>query len=234
MRTVITDVRINGECERNLAERGFDVIKLPASAMIQKPVSAHPDMLIFIGKDRLVCHRSYYDHASETLEPIADRAGPDILISDELWGQEYPNDVLFNAAQIGDRLICRSLSTSLLVLDAFAPENIVDVKQGYAKCSVCTVGNNGVITSDRSIAKSLEMTDIDLLLIEDGHTALDGYGCGFIGGTSGDDGENIYFCGNLELHPEADKIKEFCLAHGRQPISLSNAPLYDYGTLMFI
>ena len=234
MKTVITDIRIDAECEKNLKERGFDVLKLPMSTVLQAPVSAHPDMLIFIGKGKLICHGSYYNAAKETLELIAERGGFDIILSDEPWESEYPRDVLFNAATVGNKLVCRKRSASILMLDLFGDGKIVDVKQGYAKCSMCTVGENGVITRDRSIAEALRNTDIDLLLIENDNTSLSGYNCGFIGGASGDDGGNVYFCGNIDLHPEADRIKKFCRKHNRTPVSLSSAPLYDYGTLMFI
>ena len=110
----------------------------------------------------------------------------------------------------------------------------MDVKHGYAKCSICSVGENAIITADPSIAKTAKKNGIDVLKTEASHTRLDGYDCGFIGGASGDDGENIYFCGNLEKHPDGEKIKEFCKKHGRGVVCLSDEPLYDYGTLFFI
>jgi hypothetical protein len=108
MKTVVTDIRIDRVCERSLAERGFEIIKLPMSTALQAPVSAHPDMLMFIGKGKLVCHGSYYNVAKEALDLIAARGGLDIILSSDPWGSEYPSDVLFNAATVGDKLVCRN------------------------------------------------------------------------------------------------------------------------------
>ena len=234
MRYVITDNRIDEKCEESLGKRGFELIKLPCFSALQEPVSAHPDMLLFVGKGNLICHGDYFSIANEQIKRIADISKREIVLSDENIGAKYPSDVLFNAAPVGDRLICKKSAASSLILELYPCEKIIDVKQGYAKCSVCTVGDNAIITADQSIAKAARGNKIDVLKIEASHTALDGYDCGFIGGASGDDGENIYFCGNLDLHPEGEKIKEFCKKHGREAVSLSDEPFYDFGTLMFI
>jgi len=57
---------------------------------------------------------------------------------------------------------------------------------------------------------------------------------GFIGGASGNDGANTYFCGNIDLHPDGEAIKSFCKAHGRPAVSLGANQLYDVGTIFFI
>ena len=233
MRYVITDNRIDKRCEAALVSRGFELIKLPCFSALQEPVSAHPDMLLFIGKGKLVCHESYFAFAEEQIKRIAEATGSEIVLSDEIVGEKYPSDVLFNAAPVGDKLICKKNATSGLVLDLYS-QKIIDVKQGYAKCSICTVGDNAIITADPSIAKAAKENGIDVLKIEASHTRLDGYDCGFIGGASGADKDNVYFCGSIDLHPDVERIKDFCQKHGKTAVSLSDEPLYDFGTLMFI
>lgn len=234
MKTVIVDERIDFECESALAKKGFEIIKLPACPILQKPVSAHPDMLVFIGKGKLLCHEKYYNIAKKEIDGIIFARGLALLLSDELWEAEYPFDVLFNAATVGDKLICNVRSASKHLIDLYGEENVINVKQGYAKCSTCTVGDNGIITADPLIAKAASAAGIDTLLLSESATRLDGYDTGFIGGASGDDGEHIFFTGNVEAHPEFEKIREFCRKHGREAVSLSDALLYDYGSLMFL
>ncbi len=234
MRTVIVDERLDRECEGALRGFGYEVLKLPKSGYLQPPVSAHPDMLIFIFEDKLFCHEKYYSEAKTAVDNLAEAGGFKLTASAEMWESEYPRDVLFNAATIGNKLICSKKNTSALILGAYGEKNIIDTKQGYAKCSTCTVGENGIITADPSIAKAAKGAGIDVLLLKENATRLDGYDTGFIGGASGDDGENVYFCGNLSRHPEGDKITEFCRAHGRDAVSLSDGELYDYGSLIFI
>ncbi len=234
MRYVVTDNRINEKCENALKGRGFELIKMPSFSSLQEPVSAHPDMLLFLEKGRLVCHKDYFGIASEQIKKIADISGSEITLSEESIGQNYPGDVLFNAAPIGGMLICKRDTISEKIALLYGEESVINVKQGYAKCSVCVVGDNAIITADVSIAKAAEKNGIDVLLVSPRGIRLDGYDCGFIGGASGADGENIYFCGNTDLHPDGYKIKEFCKKHGKAAVSLSDEPLYDYGTLMFI
>ena len=233
MKRVIVDERIDGECERGLLEGGFEIIKLPMGKELQTPVLGHPDMLLFVGKGKLVCHESYYKIAKGTIDRIAD-GGFQITLTDEKWSAEYPADVLFNAAPVGDKLICNAKSVSKKLVEIYGKENIVSVKQGYAKCATVVVGDNGIITADMSIAKGAMAAGIDTLMLSGSYTRLDGYDTGFLGGASGDDGECVFFTGNIELHPEAEQIREFCKKQGREVCSLSKAPLYDYGSLIFI
>lgn len=234
MKAVIADERIDAACQESLAAKGFEIIKLPAYGGLQSPVSAHPDMLIFIGGGKAFCHEKYYKVAKKQIDKILSLVDFSLVLSDERWDAEYPHDVLFNAARVGDKLICSKKSTSRLLLCLYGEENVIDTKQGYAKCSTCTVGENGIITADKSIAKAAEREGIDVLLLPDSCTRLDGYDTGFIGGASGDDGENVFFCGDISRHPEYLRIQEFCQKHGRDVVSLSDNELYDYGSLIFI
>ena len=234
MKAVIVDERLDPQCEGALRESGCNILKLPRSKWLQPPVSAHPDMLIFIFGNRLFCHERYYSEAKAAVDAVVSAGGFELILSDERWESEYPHDVLFNAATVGDKLICSKKNVSRLIADAFGEENIIDTKQGYAKCSSCTVGDSGIITADVSIAKAAASGGIDVLLLGENETRLDGYSTGFIGGASGDDGENVYFCGDLSKHPEGEKIADFCRAHGRQAVSLSDGELYDYGSLIFV
>ncbi len=230
MKTVITDQRIDKECTASLARFGYEIIKLPPSKHLAAPVASHPDMLIFIDGQRLITHEKYYAEAKETVDLIVNVGGFSLALSNEEWGEKYPSDVLFNAAAAGDRLICREASTSVLIKNG---KRLINVNQGYAKCSTVTVGG-GIITADMSIARAAALADIDTLLLCGSHTRLSGYDCGFIGGASGDDGERVFFCGDITKHPQYSEISEFCKNHGRQAVSLSSAPLYDYGSLIFI
>ena len=233
-RGVVIDSRMSAECRNTLEKYGYNVIPLPPSPFLAAPVASHPDMLVFIGKGRLICEARYREVNREVIERIASLGKLRVITADEMLDDRYPYDVLFNSAIVGDRLICRTASTSKRILELYSPENISDVRQGYTKCSCLTVGDNGVITADRSIARKAKKAGIDTLLLSEQGVRLDGYDCGFIGGASGDDGRHIFFCGNIDRHPEGKMIRKFCLRHGREPISLSEDDLYDYGSLLFI
>ena len=234
MANVIVDERLDPECERALRDFGYRVLKLPKSKYLQQPVAAHPDMLVFIFENKLFCHERYYSEAKTAVDAVVEAGGFELTLSAEEWESEYPHDVLFNAASVGNKLICSKKSVSKLIADLYDEENVINTKQGYAKCSTCTVGERGIITADPSVARSADGAGIDVLLLNGNHTRLEGYDTGFIGGASGDDGENVYFCGDISKHPEGERIADFCLAHGRRAVSLSDNELYDYGSLIFV
>ena len=233
-KTVITDIRISPKCECGLTALGYSVIKLPPSPDLAPAVASHPDMLIFIHSGVLVCEGRYFEANRQTVEQIATAGGLSVTLAQESLAPEYPGDVLFNAAPIGERLICRLASVSESVRALYPESAVINVKQGYAKCATLTVGDGGVITADPSVARAAEAAGLSVLMLRSHGVALDGYDCGFIGGASGDDGEHILFAGDLSRHPEGDAIVEFCRRHRRLPISLSDEPLYDYGTLIFV
>lgn len=235
MKKAVVDSRIPRPCAERLCELGYGLITLPEFPALQTPVSAHPDMLLFFADKSVFCHKDYFAIAENELTQIA-KYGYDIILSDEEISKDYPHDVLFNAFPIGNKIYCRSDAISKLILD-FAQKRgyeIRNVKQGYSKCSVCGVGEGAVITSDVSLCRVLREDGIDVLLISAGSVILSGYDTGFIGGCSGEDGDIIYFSGNIFLHPDGERISEFCKAHGKTAISLSNEPLADIGTMFFI
>ena len=232
---VITDERIDTSALSALNEEGFESILLPPADYLSEAVAGHTDMLIFMGFGRLFCHRHYYDSNIELIDSICKLSGNALTLSDEPIGEKYPLDVLFNACLIGNALLCNTKTVSRLIYNT-AIENgyrIIDVPQGYTKCSVCAVSNMALITADVAIASACQ-SEFDVLLISEGHISLPPYDYGFIGGTSGVFGQNVYFCGSLDTHPDGEKIKDFCCKHHKNVVSLSDGILQDVGSLFFI
>ena len=232
----LIDNRIDSASLLALSKTEAELILMPPAKFLQNGVASHPDMIIFIGFGKLFCHESYYAENRELIDKVASGSTLELTLSNEPTGKKYPLDVLFNAALVGNRLICNTKTVSKLVLEAaraFGCE-IVHVPQGYTKCSTCIVSDNAIITADRPIFDACRDAGIDALLISEGHIDLTGYGYGFIGGASGVCGDKVYFCGDTSLHPDGERIKEFCQKHGKTAVSLSDKRLYDVGTIMFI
>ena len=234
--TAIIDCRTPTADIAKLNELGFEVISMPRADYLATPVSAHPDMLMFMGFGKLFCHNAYYQSNKEIIDQLAQRSGLELVLSDEHTSADYPCDVLFNCVLLGDKLVCNVNTVSKLILERAkaCSLDVIHTNQGYTKCSVCKVADNAIITSDKSIYKACAAHGVDSLHVSPDAVALDGYSCGFIGGASGNDGENIYFCGDISLHPDGEKIIEFCNAHGKNVISLSSDRLYDVGSILFI
>ena len=235
MKKVIIDSRAPKAVKATLCDMGFSLIQMPPFPALQTPVSAHPDMLLFIADKKVFCHADYQKIAKAALDEIAD-VGYEIITTKENIGAEYPHDVLFNALSLSKHVYGKLENVSKLIKE-YAEERSITLhsaKQGYAKCSVAKVGERAAITSDTSLYKAIKADGYDALLISAGHIGISEYDTGFIGGCSGCDGERVYFSGNIELHPDAEAIKEFCKAHNMEVVSLSDKPLFDIGTMFSI
>ncbi len=232
----LTDCRTDPQILYSLGRLGYETIPMPPADYMQSGVASHTDMLIFIGFGKLFCHEKYYVANRELINRIASLLGVELALSDELIGADYPRDVLFNACLLGKRLICNKSTVSKLILDAAEGlgYEIINVNQGYTKCSVAVVSENAVITADKSIKNVCRAFGLDVLTVCEGHISLPPYDYGFIGGASGFDNDKVYFCGSLDRHPDGERIKKFCEKHGKVAISLCDGELQDVGTLFFI
>ena len=108
----------------------------------------------------------------------------------------------------------------------------VNVKQGYACCSIVPVDEDSIITYDRGIAKAAEAAGLSVLTIGPGHVELPGYDTGFIGGTSGRVGDEIIFNGDLSAHPDCQAIRQFIEERGLKVRYFSGYPLRDIGSII--
>ncbi len=234
MKTAICDSRIPLSAKNKLYDYCDRIVLLPPFFALSEPVSAHPDMLIFpIVDEKVIFTHSHY---LKECEKAFHGAGFEIIPISEKVSEKYPNDILLNAAQIGNYIFGKKANISASII-SYAEKNgldMVDIKQGYAKCSICTVSENAIISSDTSVFKAAEGLNIEVLKINESGVSLKGYDRGFIGGASGNDGKNVFFCGDINNHPDGEKIIKFCNLHSKNAVSLSDEALYDVGTIFFI
>lgn len=229
-KALIVDCRISDKATNALEKLGYKVIKFPRIPNFSEPISSHPDIFIAKIADKLFIDagvKALFTFFNEAV--FCNREGVNTEII------EYPYDISFNCANIGKRIICNKKYTNKAILN-FAEENnidIIDVKQGYAKCSICKVSDNAIITEDSGIAKAALKNKIDVLKIEKGFVRLNGYEYGFIGGCSGLLKKSLLaFNGCIELHPQYDSIKSFCDKYSVSIVSLSDERLYDIGSII--
>ncbi len=147
-------------------------------------------------------------------------------------GYSYPDDIAFNAACTGRYFIHNTAYTAGRLLDAAKAKGmqIINVKQGYAKCNTAVIDETSVITSDRGIFKAVSPC-LDALLIRPGHIILKGFEYGFIGGTCGRIGNEIIFNGDISAHPDYDEIQAFIESRGLN-IKYFDYPLEDIGSII--
>ena len=151
---------------------------------------------------------------------------------------KYPYNTCLSAIKCGYRLIGRIDSLDDRIIDYAQKQGyeLIDVNQGYAKCSCAQIAEDAIITADSGIIDTLKSHDvIDVLPIGKGSIRLYGAEYGFIGGASGYDptSDTIFFCGDINRRPDANRIKEFCARHKTNIINLSDNELIDIGGIIF-
>lgn len=234
----LLDHRAPKEAEKSLLAHGHRVFRLPASPRLPAPVAAHADLLLFFAPEEILSTKGYFNIAGDTLLEISSLAKKPLRLIKDEPGDTYPNDVLLNAVLLGDTLFCNPKTVAKRIFISLANEKTIAVKQGYTKCSILPVGSRALITEDAAIANIGRSHGFEVLLIEKGFVSLPGYDTGFLGGASSfspyTETDEIFFCGNLESHPDGKKIQDFCARFQKKAISLGDFPLLDVGSIFLI
>ena len=199
---------------------------------IYKPVNTHPDMQIhFISNDYAIVAPCVYEYY-RTILPAEVRLQKGESDPDG----KYPGDVLYNIAKVGNHIIGNFKYTDKVLLQIYRERGFkfINVKQGYAKCNLCVVDDNSVITEDEGIFNTLKAFGMDVLLIFSKEVSLNGFPNGFIGGASGFIKNNtLAFCGDLSTHNEFLKIKSFIEERKVNIKCLSSTKMCDLGSILY-
>jgi hypothetical protein len=149
------------------------------------------------------------------------------------FSPEYPQNAAFCAVCL-DRYIIHKLSiTSPKILESVKNLTPINVRQGYTRCSSVVVDGSSVITSDEGIFKALSnLEDVDVLKVQGGGVLLPGFDTGFIGGCSGRVGNELIFNGNLEKHPDFERIRNFVTSKNVKLKYFTDYELCDIGSIL--
>ena len=118
-------------------------------------------------------------------------------------------------------------------MDDVADELRADLAQGipFMANHPIPVDGESLITADRGIAAAATKNGLSVLLISEGHVALDGFPYGFIGGAAFKIANDcIAFTGNLNEHPDRGRIVEFLRKCGIRPLYLTDHSAFDIGS----
>ncbi len=225
---------LSKKCRLALQSNGFECVALPSYQRLGQYVSSHADLLLCpIGK-KIFTYREYFDALPQLEEAFVMR-GYEIVKLEDSVAPDYPSDIALNCLFTDRYVFANTRHTSFEVL-RYASELgyiSVNVKQGYARCTALPISGNAFITADPSIASAAEKLSVDVLRISPSGVSLEGYDRGFIGGASGLFEDRIFFAGDILSHEDGKRIVEFCKAHKKEVVSLSNEELKDIGSIFF-
>lgn len=227
---VIVDNRINEKSEKALKKRDIRVIKTARVNSLYDAVSSHPDMQIHhLGDNVLVCEKSLCDYYKKQI-PSAE-----IIPGSSALTEKYPNDIAFNCARVGDFLFHKLSFTDSEILAYYKRNGVklINVKQGYSKCSIGIINERAVITSDRGINAEAIKNGIDSVAIRNDEIILKGLNCGFFGGICGlIDEKTLCVNGNIEKLHDYRVIYDFCEKYNVKIINLNDSFPEDIGSIL--
>lgn len=230
-RIAIVDCRADDTTVYNLEKTGLTVIPTKLLKNLYDGIASHADIQIhYLGNNRFVCAPETYSHYRNWLPD-----GFKLIKGSAKLKSTYPQDIAYNTASFGKFVICNTASTAIEILSEYKSMSriILNVKQGYSKCSICIVNKNSIITSDDNIVKTAIKENINILKINAGHIKLRSMDYGFIGGATGLIENNILAVnGNINTHPDGDRIKEFCRNQNVELYELKDGMLEDIGSIV--
>ncbi len=232
MNTVCMSEKANSILKDALRVKGYELIEIVGTNKVYDAISAHGDIYLCKICGELVVAPVQQPFIQEVLL----KNGISYISGTKDPGCRYPENVRYNAAQIGSRLIHNTNHTDPAVLLAAKEHGLelIDVKQGYTKCNLVVVDENSAITSDMGLAASLQKHGLDVLPITRGHVTLEGFPYGFLGGASGRVGNEIVFNGDLSAHPDFLTITDFIQSRGLRALWFEEYPLEDIGSIIYL
>ncbi|MBQ7353050.1 MAG: hypothetical protein IJW54_03485 [Clostridia bacterium] len=207
---------------------GVKTLGLKPYDKLDKPICSHADMLICIIDKTIFCYSDYYE---KNIDVFAKITGYNIIKSNQQCKAIYPYDIGLNVLVIGKRIFCKKAYVVKEILD-YAEINhykIINVNQGYSCCSTLAIDENSAITSDKGMFDALVSEGIDTLLVSNCDIKLEGYNCGFVGGSGYIFDKTLYFFGSIDNLREKSEVKQWLRKRNYKLISIFMGDVSDFG-----
>ena len=228
----VVDYRISPVIEERLNKNGVECIKTVRCKELYEAVDGHPDMLMLhLGDNRIILAPNIY----EEMAPILEKKGFAVTKGATWLVRNYPGNIAYNVLRMENLVFHNIKYTDAELLKAVVREKatLVNVNQGYTKCSVCILDKKTMITSDQKLSKAAEENGIESFLIKPGGIKLKDLSYGFIGGASGLLSERqIAFTGSLESLEDSRKLISFLDKKGFEIVALCDGEMIDYGSII--
>lgn len=228
------DYRISNEEKIFLNSLNLSIVEVPPCNNLYKAIDGHVDIQLNVLDKQskvLIINKDLPKEFKEKLNSL----NITFIESKCSLKYSYPYNIPLNALILKNHFIHNLKYTDKNLLNTQINKKLINIKQGYTKCSCLPVGDNAFITSDIGIYNALIKYNFDILLLPAGDIILDGLNYGFIGGTGGlIDKNTMVFFGNLNHYLHGAKVLEFLKKYNVKPIYLKNTKLHDRGSLFVL
>lgn len=208
------------------------VMSPPEIPVLPEGLMRHADLgICIVSEKKAVCPPESCAYYREKLSPY----GFEVISGKSHIGSNYPSDSAYNVGIVGkkcflNKSVCDEHLYEILISEGY---EIINVKQGYTKCSICPVDENSFITGDKGIASAGEKAGMSVLLISNDNISLQGYSNGFFGGSVGKASKDeLLVNGDINTLPDSKKIKEFLAERNIRIKSIKEGEVTDIGSII--
>lgn len=213
----------------SLEELGVPVIKTKPLKKLGFFLDGHPDLAIHqVAKNTLVVDKTLSQYYKEKMPDM------NILSSNKEADEKYPNNIGLNIFRFENYVFHNLEYMDEVVKSYYISKGykLINVKQGYTKCSVAYV-NGSILTSDKNIYEKARQY-MNCLLIDHKQIKLKGFNYGFIGGASGSFNNCLILTGQIKDHSSKKDIETFAKLNNINIKYLSSDYIEDYGSILSI
>lgn len=237
MKKLIIDNRMRAIEKGKLKELGYRLIEINSNKKLYPEISSHTDIFCTKIKNNLIIETSQYDLIKNNIINEID-----VIKGNSIVENNYPQDIKYNVCILGKYAIHNFNYTDSRIKEILQKEkyNLINVKQGYTKCSIAVIDENSIIISDKGLYEELKQYNFDILFLnyklnikllnEGKFSSMNG----FVGGAISRIGDNIFISGNLNEIDRKNEIRNFIQKRNLHIISFKDLDVIDYGGIIEI
>ena len=157
---LFVDNRMKAVYKEYLKNLGVILVEIPCNTRLYNEISSHVDIMCTKESDTLILEKSLYDYLLSSKDCNIDKL---LKCSNVVCGEstvlgKYPLDVQYNLCVIGNNAIHNfkytdSVLKNILIKNKY---NLVNIAQGYSKCSIAVIDENSCIVTDKKIYEILK------------------------------------------------------------------------------
>ncbi len=228
---ILVDFRMKPIFLEYFKSLGYNVIKVLNNNILYSEISSHPDIFACRVKEKII--------ASSNI--MTDKKITDCVFGENVENL-YPNDIKYNVCITNKYAICleKYISDRLKKEIKKNKLEVINVNQGYTKCSLIALNDENYITSDIGIKVKLEERGFNVLYVHNENIKLlDENGSysnmtGFIGGATCVIDNKFILFGDRDKLKEKAILEEFLIKNGYTFIDFKGEDIIDYGSVVLI
>jgi hypothetical protein len=236
---IIVNSKISQEAKEKLSAYG-ELMELRTEGIAYPAISGHPDIFFCQAGEKLIVAPNLPAEYFEQLEAQS----VDYMVGEFPVGAEYPVSARYNAVATDKLLIHNFRHTDFMITRTLEDLHPIHVDQGYCRCNLLPLKEGHFITSDEGIFKVLMRCHLpsdfgmrchlNVLFVSPSGIKLDGFPHGFFGGCCGVLEDKVFINGSLNHYPDGKKVRQYLEYLEYEIIELTDGPLEDVGSIMFV